>query len=259
MIRPISVSPPQYPPQKPSYPVYPPSTGGGSSSNVTNITNIDNSINDSFNNYNSNNVIVAAVTPSTPTTPVYQTPYCSIHQAQASGSGTGAYLSWTSSNATSAYLTNVGSVQLNGSQSVWPTNTTTYVLTVYGQNGQTSQCQATVYANNAPYVSLTQIPYTGFDFGPFGNAMYWAGLAIFALGAGYLAIYYVPALAVAGSAQRKFAPVVAPMAPILVEKQEALAVVHPVVAKMRKAGTTDTMAIVTSKDGSMPKIVIERN
>jgi hypothetical protein len=255
----------------PSYPVYTPpakTTGGNTSSSVSNIsnttiTNVDNSINDSFNNYNSGNTIIAAVTPATPQYPVVYTqpaPYCQIYQASAaSGYGVNAvYLSWSSSNASSAYLSNVGSVSVNGSKTVWPTYGMTYTLTVYGANGQSAQCSTAVQAYSAPYVSLTQIPYTGFDFGTLGNAMYWAGLAIFALGAGYLAVYYIPAVAFAGARSRKFAPVVAAKAPILVEKEAAEVKVAPIVNSIRKAGTLDSMAIVVSKDGSMPKIVISR-
>ncbi|MDB5187700.1 MAG: hypothetical protein JWO50_220 [Candidatus Kaiserbacteria bacterium] len=38
-------------------------------------------------------------------------------------------------------------------------------------------------------VRLTQIPYTGFDFGPVGNSIYWLALFLFALSAAYLLIY----------------------------------------------------------------------
>ena len=41
-----------------------------------------------------------------------------------------------------------------------------------------------------PNVSLRQIPYTGFDFGPVGDAIYWAALLAFAIAASYLLIYY---------------------------------------------------------------------
>jgi len=266
----------------PSYPVYNPpakATGGNSSvSNVTNttITNVDNSINDSFNNYNSGNTIIstaplAYATPQYPIVYTHPAPYCQIYQASsASGYGVNSvYLSWTSSNASSAYLSNVGSVNVNGSTTVWPTHSTTYTLTVYGSNGQSAQCQVAVNAYSAPYVSLTQIPYTGFDFGTIGNAMYWLGLAVFALGAGYLAVYYlprtvlgkagIPAVAFAGVRTRKYAPVVAAKAPILVEKEAAEVKVAPIVNAIRKAGTLDSMAIVDRKDGSMPKIVISRD
>lgn len=40
------------------------------------------------------------------------------------------------------------------------------------------------------YVALSQIPYTGFDFGPWGNAIYWLGLIAFALAGAYLVTYY---------------------------------------------------------------------
>lgn len=257
MVRPMSFGSPSYPAPRPM--------SGGSVSNVTNtsITNIDNSINDSFNNYNSNNVAYVA-----PATPQYQAvytqpaPYCTIRQAQASGYGVNSvYLSWTSTNATSAYLSNVGSVNANGSQTVWNAGNTVYTLTVYG-NGGSATCQTTVNAYNynpTPYVSLTQIPYTGFDLGTFGNAMYWAGLLVFAMGAGYLAVYYVPALAFAGARRKEYAPIVAPMAPIMVAKEIAAAKVQPIAEAIKKAGTNDAMAIVASKDGSMPKIVISRD
>lgn len=143
-------------------------------------------------------------------------------------------------------------------------------MTVYGYNGQSATCSTYVagYVAPAPYVSLTQIPYTGFDFGPVGNAMYWVSLLAFAAAGAYLMIYYrggalAFATAMAPVRKQKFAPVVAPKAPILIEKEAALAAaeikVQPVVAALRKvAGTIDTMAIVASKDGSMPKIVIQR-
>lgn len=277
--KPMSFSSPSYPTYTPTYTPPAKTTGGNSSvSNVTNttITNVDNSINDSFNNYNSGNTIIstAPLTYATPQYPIVYThpaPYCQIYQASsASGYGVNSvYLSWTSSNASSAYLSNVGSVNVNGSTTVWPTYGMTYTLTVYGLNGQSAQCQVAVNAYSAPYVSLTQIPYTGFDFGTIGNAMYWAGLAIFALGAGYLAVYYlprtvlgkagIPAVAFAGVRTRKqFAPIVAPKAPIMVEK-EVEAKLSPIVNAIRKAGTLDSMAIVDRKDGSMPKIVISRD
>jgi hypothetical protein len=241
--------------------------------NYNYITNIDNSIRDSFNNYNSGNTSIVVTAPQTPvqTTPA---PYCTITHAQYGGYGSGAYLSWTSTNASSAYLTNVGSVAVSGSQMVYPHGSQTYTLTVHGYNGQTATCATSVYGQvyvpptyNPPYVSLTQIPYTGFDFGPIGNAMYWVSLLGFAAAGAYLMIYYrggALAFATAMVPARKFQPVVAPKAPILIEK-EAHALSHdevkvqPIVASLRKAaGTLDTMAIVASKDGSMPRIVIQR-
>jgi len=240
--------------------------------NVNNVTNIDNSINDSFNNYNSGNTSIVV---SAPQTPAYSqpAPYCTITHAQYGGYGSGAYLSWTSTNASSAYLTNVGSVSVSGSQTVYGSGT--YTLTVYGYNGQQAICSTSIQNTyhppvySQPYVSLTQIPYTGFDFGPIGNAMYWAALASFAIAGAYLMVYYrggalAFATAMVPARRQKFAPIVAPKAPILIEN-EALAAsrdevkVQPIVAALKKAaGTFDTMAIVTAKDGSMPKIVIQR-
>jgi hypothetical protein len=227
-------------------------------------------------NVNVNNVSATAIAmapvypiqysvPTYPTQYTYPQPYCTINHALASGSGiNAAYLSWSATNASSAYISNVGSVAVNGSQTVWPSMTTTYQMTVYGQNGQTANCSTTVYTNSAPYVSLTQIPYTGFDFGTVGNAMYWLGLAVLAVGGAYLMVYYlprtmlgkagIPTLALATNTKR-YAPIVPAMAPVLAQKQAA----HPIVAEMRTRGVQDTMAIVTSKDGSMPKIVIQRN
>lgn len=42
---------------------------------------------------------------------------------------------------------------------------------------------------HATHVRLSQIPYTGFDYGPLGNAIYWFSLVLFALSAGYLLVY----------------------------------------------------------------------
>src|SRR3989344_5305473 len=125
-----------------------------------------------------------------PYSPSYaQAPSCVI-TASASGDGTGNYygsgatvLTWSSTNANSGYITpSVGTVAPSGSTAIYPRGNTLYTLTVSG-NGGTASCQAyagapVVAAAVAPYVALTQIPYTGFDFGPFGNAIYWTLLAL---------------------------------------------------------------------------------
>lgn len=118
-------------------------------------------------------------------------------------------LTWSSSNATSAYISpGVGSVSPTGSMTVYPNGYTTYTMTVYGAGG-TGTCQTTAnytyaaptyvaptyiapaaVAPVAPYVSLSQIPYTGFDYGPVGNAIYWLSLLSFAVAAAYLIVYY---------------------------------------------------------------------
>jgi hypothetical protein len=63
-------------------------------------------------------------------------------------------LSWTTLNATSASLTTIGSVALNGSYSVVPTSTTTYVMTVTGQGG-TATCTKTVTVAPVTYTAPT--------------------------------------------------------------------------------------------------------
>lgn len=244
---------------------YKPTTQGGSQSQTQSQTSTNTNTNININNNTAIAVaqvqIPAGYSYQAPQYPSYQAPFCTINQAQASYTNYGTnqvYLSWNSQNAASAYLSNYGSVAVNGSQTFYTSVAQTFTLTVYGYNGERATCQTTVYANSAPYVSLTQIPYTGFDFGPIGNAMYWAGLAILALGGAYLTVYLLPQMAFAGMNKRSFAPVVAPKAPILVEKEAALEKVAPIVAALQKAGTTDAMAIVHIK-GSMPRIVVDRS
>jgi hypothetical protein len=136
-----------------------------------------------------------------------KTPGCTIYRENTSGNGV--TLRWNTTNASSAYLSNVGSVSTYGMYTVYPTYDTTYVLTVYG-NGQSRQCQIeidrnygtyhpTQYTNYGnqygynygyPYISLTQIPYTGVDLGTVGTAVYFLALAMFAVAGGYLLAYY---------------------------------------------------------------------
>ncbi len=154
------------------------------------------------------------------------TPSCSIYASggYATGYGTQSVtLNWNSQNVTSAYISpNVGTVSPQGTQLVYPQGYTTYTMTVYGPGGSAT-CQATtnygggyiapvrtpIYTATpiqvapviTPSVTLTQIPYTGFDFGPVGNAMYWTALFALAAAAAYILVYFVPGLtfAFAGS------------------------------------------------------------
>lgn len=147
-------------------------------------------------------------------------------------------LVWSSSYATSAYLSGVGSVGVNGAQVMYYPYNQTYTLTVYGPGGSTT-CSAnnayfaTQYYNNYgynsgyaydynsyayplynysnysaysypatytypathsyptySYVPLSQVPYTGFDYGPVGNSLYWLGMILVALCGAYLIVYY---------------------------------------------------------------------
>lgn len=145
----------------------------------------------------------------------YEEPGCSIYREETWGGG--AILRWSSSNASSAYISDVGTVPLWGSRSVSTAYDRTYTLTVYG-NGKSESCEVWVsgtgsyqyphsnyqypnyqygaqypqyqqFSASYPYISLTQIPYTGIDFGSAGNALYWAALLAFALAGGYLLVY----------------------------------------------------------------------
>ncbi|HET8581095.1 MAG TPA: hypothetical protein VFL98_01345 [Candidatus Paceibacterota bacterium] len=117
--------------------------------------------------------------------------YCSITSSQNYvTSGGASYLSWTSTGATSAWLSDgIGSVATNGSLIVHPSGTTHYVLTVSDGYGHTQTCSTDTYVNGT-YVSLTQVPYTGFDFGPVGDTIYWFVLAGGALAAAYFLTMY---------------------------------------------------------------------
>ncbi len=141
----------------------------------------------------------------------HKAPGCTIYRQETWNGG--AILRWSSSNASSAYLSNVGTVALWGSQTVSTPHDRTYTLTVYG-NGKSQSCEVLVSGTNSynyphynqypkyqygtqcpqyntsyPFISLTQIPYTGIDFGIFGNLIYWAALLAFALAGGYLLVY----------------------------------------------------------------------
>ncbi len=125
-----------------------------------------------------------------------QVPSCVITLGGHTGYGLSrtANLSWRSSNATHAYLSNVGTVGLNGMQALlYPEIKNSYTLTVSGPGG-TATCstngtytgpQYPQYPGAYPYVSLSQIPYTGLDLGPVGTALYWLGMILLAGGLAY--------------------------------------------------------------------------
>ncbi|MGH9481656.1 MAG: peptidoglycan-associated lipoprotein Pal [Terriglobales bacterium] len=64
-------------------------------------------------------------------------------------SGAASTLTWTSANATSVEL-NGSTVNLNGSQSVSPTQSTTYHVIAHGANGQTATADADVQVTQPP-------------------------------------------------------------------------------------------------------------
>jgi hypothetical protein len=215
--------------------------------------------------------------------PVYQNNYqnisCSLSIDQASvQNGQNAYLRWTSSGSvTSANLSDgIGSVAVNGVLAVHPESSRTYVLTVYGYNGQSATCNTYLNVSGTPYVSLTQIPYTGFDFGEFGNTIYWAVLALFALAASYLMVYYRGGMALFATAGAKTArsarSFVPPQSSAAARaKPTPVAAVAPVTAQpapsvltemlpipMSARSTEDIMKIIQSSGNETPRIVVAR-
>ncbi|MBI5644589.1 hypothetical protein HY970_00660 [Candidatus Kaiserbacteria bacterium] len=242
-----------------------------------NTTITDNSINGSFNDQSINVATLTPVTPQPiiqytipqyPTYPTYsvqQAPYCVITITNYGTYYSQATLSWSSINATSASISGVGSVPVSGTRVVSGGNQI-YTLTVWGPGGSaTCQTQYSSVAPQAPYVSLSQIPYTGFDFGPVGNAIYWTALISLAAGGAYLMIFYrggVLALASSMIGARKNEM---PSATILSEEVVARAVPVEVIAApvlaalptMSMHGTKDSMAIALGDNG-IPRLVINR-
>jgi hypothetical protein len=93
------------------------------------------------------------------TQPIYNN--CTIINFNANGSSTNNItvasgspltLSWNTSGCTNVSITGLNNVSISGSQTVYPTYSTNYTLTAYGQNGQ-AQSQ-TIYVNvNSPIVT----------------------------------------------------------------------------------------------------------
>jgi hypothetical protein len=160
------------------------------------------------------------------------------------------YLSWDSEGARSAWISQgVGSVSTNGALSVRPDSSRTYTLTVTDYDGDTETCDVYVGVSDYPYISLTQIPYTGFG-DPMSMVTYWAAILIVALAGGYAIVYYRPeALALVATAIRTR---VAEEKARFVESAQALTRV----AAVPRALTTDRM--VLKRSGS-PRISIIRD
>ncbi len=203
-------TPPAPRPQPPVF--YPPSASSNSNVNtntitntnvnVNNIDNSNNSINNSFNTSVTKLTPVAATPvqypvqyvfpPVIPPPPPVPNLYCTIAISPTYiQSGQTAFLSWTSAGASSAWLSDgLGVVAPNGSLAVRSNVSTTYTLTVSGYGG-TRTCQAYVnVAPAAPYVSLSQIPYTGFG-DSVQETVLWLGIVSFLLSALYLAYFFL--------------------------------------------------------------------
>ena len=117
--------------------------------------------------------------------PYVVAPTCVINVTQNSYGQT-SLLTWSSTNAISGYIQNVGSVAPAGSTVVQPVQGGRYSATFTSQNGQTISCSAIATTHityntprsAVPYVTLSQVPYTGLELGPFGLVMYWSFLIL---------------------------------------------------------------------------------
>jgi hypothetical protein len=200
--------------------------------------------------------------------------------------GESTILAWAATGAISAYLSDgLGNVAPTGTLSVRPSSSKDYVLTVRDGYGRTANCDVSVSVRGQ-YVSLTQIPYTGFDYGPMGDAIYWMSLLAFAIAAAYLVLYSTPRLAFsmpllrqgfAGLASVRLPQVTMPRITFpkaRIARKEVHAAPAPVVARTHKAvaapaflpttqpqpvrATHDTMTAVAAHGESIPRIVIHR-
>jgi len=247
----------------------------------TNINNIDNSINGSFNDNSVNgsfNTIVAKLSRATPQRPVQyvfpqQNLSCVIVASPNSvHSGQATTLSWSSYGASSAWLSDsLGTVNVNGSQVINPISSRTYTLTVTGLGGTRTCSTFVTIANTAPYVSLSQIPYTGFDAGPFSSVLYFGGLLAFALSAAYLLLYYkggmgfalgsiLPAKMIAASSAFA-APAMfgASRQSVTSPARTGKIQSHEAPARYVSSAPKDSMTLSYSENGGIPRIVVTRS
>ena len=280
--------------------------GGGQPINIVN-TNNNNNVNNNVNTAPVTPVYQAPVTypvqyvypqpvyPTYPTYPTYpaQNTYCVITASPSSiTNGQASYLTWSSTGATSAWLSDgIGQVAVNGSLAVRPNSSKMYTLTVSGYGG-TNTCTAYVTVQGS-YVSLSQIPYTGFDAGLLGNALYWLSLISFAVAGAYLVVYYLPrnvfggagtastfafahstGSGQAGSTLRARKQNVAMHETVQIPEESKVEVVETPVETMTPSpidvmeflpvasvahSTKDAMQVLPSNDGGAPRIVITRN
>lgn len=108
--------------------------------------------------------------------PQYDRPSCSIYNSGSGYAGGGTTLTWNSQNATSAHLSNHGSVSTNGSLMVYPDGTKTYTLTVYGYDGRSATCETIVYGDHddddedpSCWISLTPQNYQWYNYNYWQN------------------------------------------------------------------------------------------
>lgn len=105
-------------------------------------------------------------------------------------------LTWSSDGAEYGRISpEVGNVDENGSEYVYPDSDTTYKGTFYNDDGDKVTCSVKVnvddepvYHTSTPYITLAAVPYTGLDLGPVGTFLYWSFLILWCLFAAYLIV-----------------------------------------------------------------------
>jgi len=109
-----------------------------------------------------------------------------------------------------------------------------------------------MYTSPEPYVALSQIPYTGFDLGPVGNALYWLSLIVVAVAGAYLMLYFRGGIMSLMTPKVAFAPEAPAEEPVVSKTSvfESLPV-------REMNATKDSMSVVRS-EGGIPRIVINR-
>jgi len=129
-------------------------------------------------------------------------------------------LSWTSNNAVSATISSLGTVELNGSQSVTIAQATVFTATFVDGDGDEAVCTTRVTLNGgggsclncdddereeeeeeeeteptillskntvrSGFVTLDQVPYTGFEASPVMTVLFWLGVLALSAGIAYL-------------------------------------------------------------------------
>ncbi|MEK7613504.1 MAG: SpaA isopeptide-forming pilin-related protein [Patescibacteria group bacterium] len=153
----------------------------------------------------------------TPTTPA---PQCTLTVSHSKiKTGESITVSWTSTNVSNGTITHVGTttpVSGGTTDDLYPSDTTTYTGTFTGPYGTTTcsaivevekggggcqgNCggglnQPTVSLTKAPggqvlaaYVSLAQVPYTGFEAGPLLTALFWLSVVVWSIGISYVVL-----------------------------------------------------------------------
>lgn len=135
---------------------------------------------------------------------VQSAPWCTLTVSSNfnNTAGTARTITWnTSSNANSFFISNVGNVNTgSGSRTIFPNTSTTYTGTVTNFNGQTATCQTTIGVTGGPnvslfqqpgdqplaFVSLSQVPYTGFEAGTILTFLFWFAVALWSFGLAYI-------------------------------------------------------------------------